>query len=150
MRKLTLLAVAFFITAAASYAQDDFYRRLADSAVALTGQPVTYDPTYRPIAYPNGDIPSDRGVCTDVVIRAYRMLGLDLQKLVHEDMVEHFGLYPDDWDLGAGIKHIGIVSRRKSADGKRYQVVHNIGAGQVLEDILFDYHIIGHYRYVGC
>lgn len=195
MRKLTLLAIAFFITAVTSYAQDDFFDRLADSALALTGQPVTYDPTYRPIAYPNGDVPSDRGVCTDVVIRAYRMLGMDLQELVHEDMTAHFDLYPDNWgldhpdnnidhrrvpnlmvffsrfgevlditdeagdyqpgdivcwDLGAGIKHIGIVSRRKSADGKRYQVVHNIGAGQVLEDILFDYHIIGHYRYTGC
>jgi len=51
------------------------------------------------------------------------------------------------WDLGAGMTHIGIVSDVKSADGRRYQVIHNIGGGQVLEDMLFDFKIIGHYTY---
>jgi len=58
-----------------------------------------YDPTYTRIAYPNGDVPASTGVCTDVVIRAYRAIGLDLQKLVHEDMAAHFDLYPKTWGL---------------------------------------------------
>ncbi|MFN7328530.1 MAG: DUF1287 domain-containing protein, partial [Bacteroidota bacterium] len=51
------------------------------------------------------------------------------------------------WNLGHGITHIGLVSRKKSEDGRRFLIVHNIGAGQVVEDILFDYEIIGHYQY---
>ena len=51
------------------------------------------------------------------------------------------------WSLGGGKTHIGIVVDKKSRDGKRNLIVHNIGAGQVLEDCLFDYTIIGHYRY---
>lgn len=51
------------------------------------------------------------------------------------------------WDLGRGITHIGFVVNKKSTGGKRYMIVHNIGAGQVLEDCLFDYKIIGHYQY---
>jgi len=51
------------------------------------------------------------------------------------------------WNLGGSITHIGIVVNKKSNDGARYQIVHNIGAGQVLEDCLFDYKIIGHYQY---
>jgi uncharacterized protein YijF (DUF1287 family) len=51
------------------------------------------------------------------------------------------------WNLGGGATHIGIVVNKKSRDGKRYLIVHNIGAGQVLEDCLFDFRIIGHYRY---
>jgi uncharacterized protein YijF (DUF1287 family) len=164
---------------------------LATAANSLTKDEVTYDPTYFSIPYPMGDIPKDRGVCTDVVIRAYRKLGIDLQELVHKDMVKNFSSYPqkwglnktdtnidhrrvenlatffarygttkaitnnpDDyiagdivvWDLGQGIKHIGIVSSKKSSTGTN-MVVHNIGSGQVLEDVLFSYKIIGHYRY---
>ncbi|MDE5422639.1 DUF1287 domain-containing protein [Ancylomarina sp. DW003] len=153
---------------------------------------MSYDPSYFSIAYPNGDVPADKGVCTDVVIRAYRLKGIDLQKEVHEDMKANFKLYPKIWGLkttdknidhrrvpnlmtyfkrqGAseaitqhaadyqpndivcwrlegGLTHIGIVVNRKSADGKRHLIVHNIGAGQVVEDCLFDFKIIGHYRY---
>ena len=164
---------------------------LSDSAIALTQQKVTYDPSYFSIGYPGGDVPSDKGVCTDVVIRAYRKLGIDLQKEVHEDMKANFQAYPNhwglrstdknidhrrvpnlmtffkrsgaemsisekavdylpgdvvSWQLSGGLTHIGIVVNRKSRDGKRHLIVHNIGAGQVLEDCLFDYKIIGHYR----
>ena len=170
----------------------DFAQRLSDAAMELTKDNVTYDPSYYSIAYPNGDVPADRGVCTDVVIRAYRKVGIDLQKEVHEDMKSHFGLYPKIWgmkttdknidhrrvpnlmvfferkaevkpmtqdavdyipgdivcwNLGGGTTHIGIVVNRKSSDGKRYMMVHNIGGGQVLEDCLFDFKIIGHYYY---
>jgi len=51
------------------------------------------------------------------------------------------------WDLGKGVTHIGIVSSKRSTDGKRYLIVHNIGAGQVLEDCLFSFRIIGHFQY---
>ena len=137
-------------------------------------------------------MPSDKGVCTDVIIRAYRKLGIDLQKEIHEDMSANFDSYPTNWglskpdknidhrrvpnlmnffaeygtkeelslnprdyspgdivcwDLGGSVTHIGVVVKNKSQDVQRHLVVHNIGAGQVLEDCLFDFEIIGHYRY---
>jgi len=173
--------------------QSDFSSDLVNAAMELTKQKVRYDPAYYVISYPKGDIPPDRGVCTDVVIRAYRKVGIDLQKEVHEDMVANFNLYPknwgltkpdknidhrrvpnlmtffsrkgevlaissnpDDympgdivcWDLGGGITHIGIVVSERSELNKCHKVVHNIGAGQVLADCLFDFRIIGHYRYI--
>lgn len=165
---------------------------LSNAALTLTEQKVTYDPSYFSIGYPNGDVPSDKGVCTDVIIRAYRKIGIDLQKEVHQDMSTHFSAYPKIWglkttdknidhrrvpnlmtffkrkgaekpiskkaadykpgdivcwNLGGAVTHIGIVVDKKSRDGKRNLIVHNIGRGQVLEDCLFDFKIIGHYRY---
>ena len=58
------------------------------------------------IAYPNGDVPANKGVCTDVIIRAYRKMGIDLQKDVHEDMVQNFSIYPKDWGLKKPDKNI--------------------------------------------
>lgn len=86
--------------------QGGFYDRLADSAEALTLQDVTYDPAYFSIDYPNGDIPNDKGVCTDVIIRAYRKAGIDLQKEVHEDMKDNFEKYPKIWGLTKPDKNI--------------------------------------------
>jgi uncharacterized protein len=188
VRLLVLLLLAFSSAAG----QTNFFERLADSALVLTRQIVIYDPAYRVIQYPNGDVAPDKGVCTDVIIRAYRKLGIDLQQEVHEDMKAHFDLYPKHWgltrpdknidhrrvpnlmtffsrhgtekqitnnpndyqpgdivcwNLGGGVTHIGIVSRKKSADGQRNLIVHNIGAGQVLEDCLFSFRIIGHYQF---
>ncbi|ADV48746.1 protein of unknown function DUF1287 [Cellulophaga algicola DSM 14237] len=165
---------------------------LSEAAIELTKQEVTYDPSYFSIDYPNGDVPSDKGVCTDVIIRAYRKVGIDLQKEVHVDMKSNFSAYPklwglkttdrnidhrrvpnlmtyfkrigaekpisdkaEDyvtgdivcWNLNGALTHIGIVVDKKSKDGKRNLIVHNIGRGQVLQDYLFDYKIIGHYRY---
>lgn len=60
---------------------------------------VRYDAAYMSIPYPNGDVPRDQGACTDVVIRALRNAGYDLQKLVHEDMGRNFRLYPGNWGL---------------------------------------------------
>jgi uncharacterized protein YijF (DUF1287 family) len=173
-------------------AETDFLKKLSGVAIELTKQKVAYDSSYFKIAYPNGDIPSDKGVCTDVVIRAFRKLDIDLQKEVHEDMLVNFKKYPQNWglkktdtnidhrrvpnlmvffarigkdlpitekpedylpgdivcwNLGGAITHIGIVVDTKSIDGKRNQIVHNIGGGQVLADCLFAYKIIGHYRY---
>lgn len=170
----------------------DFSKKLSEAALTLPKDKVEYDPAYFSIPYPNGDVPADKGVCTDVVIRAYRKLGVDLQKEVHEDMKANFDLYPKNWglkstdrnidhrrvpnlmtffsrkatvkkitgqaeeylpgdivcwNLGGAVTHIGIVVDKKSPDGKRYMIVHNIGAGQVMEDVLFAYTIIGHYSF---
>ena len=80
-------------------ANKDFYGKLSDAALDLTNDDVEYDPNYFTIAYPNGDVPKGKGVCTDVVIRAYRKLGIDLQKEVHEDMKNDFSKYPKTWGL---------------------------------------------------
>jgi uncharacterized protein YijF (DUF1287 family) len=92
--KLALLLLCNTISA-----QDDFALRLCNAAIELTKQNVVYDPTYYSIDYPNGDIPSGKGVCTDVIIRAYRKLGIDLQKEVHVDMVANFDKYQKIWGL---------------------------------------------------
>ncbi len=74
--------------------------RLVAAAEAQIGVTLTYDPAYVRLAYPMGDVPIDRGVCTDVVIRAYRAgLGFDLQAAVHEDMAANFAAYPKIWGL---------------------------------------------------
>ena len=190
MKKIILLLL--FLNTVISFGQETQVSNLSKAAMELTEQEVYYDPSYFSIPYPNGDVPSDRGVCTDVVIRAYRKLGVDLQKEVHEDMKANFQLYPkiwglkksdtnidhrrvpnlmtfferkgtvkvktenpEDyqpgdivcWNLIGAITHIGIVVNKKSRDGKRHLIVHNIGGGQVLEDCLFDYTIIGHYSF---
>jgi len=70
-------------------------QKLADAARAQLGVTTGYDPNYTKLSYPGGDVPRSTGVCADVVIRAARDgLGLDLQKLVHEDMVKAFNAYP--------------------------------------------------------
>jgi uncharacterized protein len=74
-------------------------KRIAEAALSLTKDKVSYDPTYFNIPYPNGDVPKDKGACTDVVIRTYRKLGVDLQRLVHEDMQANFAKYPQKWGL---------------------------------------------------
>jgi len=191
--KYPRLGLLFLILVSAeSLCQEDRAEKLVNAALELTKTEVHYDPAYFRIDYPGGDIPEGKGVCTDVVIRAYRKLGIDLQREVHEDMRSNFEVYPKTWNLkspdtnidhrrvpnlmvfferkgeslplgaaeseylpgdivcwnlGGGIKHIGILSDQKSRDKKRVLVVHNIGEGQVLEDILFKYEIIGHYRY---
>jgi uncharacterized protein YijF (DUF1287 family) len=72
---------------------------LVRAARAQVGVTVVYDPAYVRLPYPNGDVPAERGVCADVVVRAFRGLGIDLQRLVHEDMRAHFAAYPKAWGL---------------------------------------------------
>lgn len=191
MRKFVILAT--LLLPGYLLAQPITGPELAKAAIGLTEQHVVYDPGYYSIPYPNGDVPEGRGVCTDVVIRAYRKLGVDLQQKVHEDMKANFSVYPDRWgstrpdpnidhrrvpnlmkyfsrwgqelsvaanlklyapgdvvcwDLGNGILHIGILSAERNRAG-RLMVVHNIGSGQVMEDVLLHWPIIGHYRYGG-
>lgn len=75
-------------------------RRLIAAARRQVGVTLTYDSGYSALAYPLGDVPRERGVCTDVLIRAYRdALGIDLQREVHGDMAAHFALYPRRWGL---------------------------------------------------
>jgi uncharacterized protein YijF (DUF1287 family) len=168
---------------------------LVAAALERTQHQVRYDGSYHRIPYPMGDVPADIGVCTDVVIRSYRALGLDLQALVHQDIKAHFSQYPSKriwglskpdsnidhrrvpnlqtffsrhgerlkvsdkgedyqpgdlvtWTVTGHRPHIGIVTDKRSEDGKRPLIVHNIGQGPVLEDMLFDYPITGRFRFL--
>lgn len=95
-----LVPICWILFAAPLAAAEGWAEKVVAAALAQTKQVVRYDPAYVRLAYPNGDVPADTGVCTDVVIRAYRTaLGLDLQKLVHEDMKANFSKYPKNWGL---------------------------------------------------
>lgn len=83
-----------------------FATKLAHAALDRTHKTVRYDPAYVKLDYPGGDVPADTGVCTDEVIRSYRALGVDLQKLVHEDMKRAFSAYPKNWGLTSTDKNI--------------------------------------------
>jgi uncharacterized protein YijF (DUF1287 family) len=96
---LTLCAVGCFSQAAAAEPPATFGARLAAAAAEQAQHRVVYDPSYVAIPYPWGDVPADRGVCADVVVRAYRALGVDLQQRVHEDMTADFAAYPAHWGL---------------------------------------------------
>lgn len=192
-----ILIVVFTSGASFGFREGEPYRfsqDLSDAAIERTSHYVRYDGKYRTIKYPNGDVPDDVGVCTDVVIRAYRKLGIDLQFDVHQEMKSHFEVFPKNWGLSrpdsnidhrrvpnlqtlfqrkgmilavtdnpkdyvagdivtwfvaGNLPHIGIVVDRLSESNNRPMIVHNIGQGPQLEDMLFDYPITGHYRYYG-
>ena len=72
-------------------------KRTVDSAIDQTQYTTEYDPAYTRLEYPGGDVPRERGVCADVVVRAFRSAGVDLQKEIHEDMAQHFAAYPNKW-----------------------------------------------------
>jgi hypothetical protein len=81
--------------------------KLIEAARSQIGVTVKYDPAYSGLAFPNGDVPREKGVCTDVVIRAYRdAFGIDLQALVNADMKANFSLYPKIWGLRSTDKNI--------------------------------------------
>ena len=107
-----LLLADFFGLKAAPLARDkkamplSLAQKLTKAALARLQSTVTYDPAYVAIAYPMGDVPADTGVCSDVIIRSYRVLGIDLQKRVHEDMVSAFSKYPRRWGLKRTDKNI--------------------------------------------
>ena len=73
--------------------------QLLQGAEAQIGKTLFYDPNYRKLDYPGGDVSLETGVCTDVVIRAFRAVDLDLQVLVHNDMRKAFSKYPNHWGL---------------------------------------------------
>jgi uncharacterized protein YijF (DUF1287 family) len=166
-------------------------KQMLDGAIAQAGVTTEYDPAYVALDYPNGDVPEKTGVCSDVVVRAFRKAGLDLQKEVHEDMKVARSEYPTKWggnapdknidhrrvlnlmryferrgkslpisdaavdyqpgdvvawELSNGIDHIGIVTNMLSESADQYLIVHNIGAGTRIEDVMFAWTIKGHYR----
>lgn len=193
---LILAALVVFLPPAARAQQQSVpaAQKLVEAAIERTKHRVTYDGSYETLPYPGGDVPDDTGVCTDVVIRSYRSgLGIDLQKVVHEDMARNFTAYPKIWGLSrpdrnidhrrvpnletfftrhgqslpvsrnpgdykpgdlvtwripGNLPHIGVVTDRRSSDGRRPLIAHNIGRGPKLEDMLFDYPISGHFRYL--
>lgn len=171
-------------------ADAEFYLALAASAEERTRHAVTYDGAYQRLDYPWGDVADNIGVCTDVVVRAYRGVGVDLQQLVHLDMKRHFRLYPRvwrtkrpdpnidhrrvrnleiffarhglsiaatdnpadyragdivSWRFADGRPHMGVVVNRRQHGVP--QIVHNVGGGTELDDVLFSYDIHGHYRF---
>lgn len=182
MRPGLLLA---FLLVLPARADSSFAQIVVAAAQAQTKERVVYDGRYVKLAYPGGDVPAGTGVCTDVVVRAFRKAGVDLQKAVHEDMLKAFSAYPKNWgrrepdsnidhrrvpnlmtffkrrgaaapvtknaadyaagdlvawDLGGGVTHIGLVV----GPGR---VVHNIGRGPQEEAVLFEWKVIGHYRF---
>ena len=195
-KRVFLVLMLFYahVGAPDSLAEQSVASKFLEAVLALENPSILYDGGYQRIEYPLGDVPADRGVCTDVIIRAYRAIGIDLQKLVHEDMKQNFAAYPQLWgltrpdshidhrrvpnlivffkrhgktlalsrdsdDYKAGnivtwnlrntgsLPHIGIVTDRRCESSQRPLIMHNIGGGQVLEDILFNYRITGHFRY---
>ena len=195
MRLLCAL-LCFCLAAPAAAQPDDFAARLSAAAIERTAHAIVYDPAYVRIAYPLGDVAADKGVCADVVVRALRAVGVDLQQLVHKDMSASFAAYPKHWGLArpdpnidhrrvpnletyftrrgarlapsadaadylpgdivawnlrgdrGWLPHIGVVTDRIGPSG-RPMVVHNIGAGPKLEDVLFDWPMTGRYRLSG-
>lgn len=99
MKNRIFFFLCFFLWVAYAHADSNFGARLARSAEKQIGVTVSYDPAYRRIAYPVGDVSRETGVCTDVVIRAYRDHGIDLQKEIHEEMKANFGAYPKIWGM---------------------------------------------------
>lgn len=109
MTDLFRRGLLFLLCALACMAQTAapaFAERLVQAALERVKHTVRYDPAYVKLDYPGGDVPADTGVCTDEVIRSYRALGIDLQKLVHEDMQRAFDAYPKDWGLRSTDKNI--------------------------------------------
>jgi uncharacterized protein len=192
MARLFLFLLLLTVSQAAS-AQDtqETTRRIIEGAYKQIGVTLRYDPAYTAIAFPGGDVPMERGVCTDVIVRAYRTIGTDLQLLVNTDMKKNFSAYPKSWGLSrpdpnidhrrvlnlavfftrhgeklpvtsdprdykpgdmvtwllpGNLPHIGLVSDREN--GGHPLIIHNVGQGAQIEDILFGFPITGHYRYL--
>ncbi|RLA08015.1 MAG: DUF1287 domain-containing protein [Gammaproteobacteria bacterium] len=106
MKKLLFFFLLFFLSN--DIYADNFQQDFVKAAIERTTQNVVYDGSYKKIAYPNGDVPANTGVCTDVIIRSYRKVGTDLQKLVHIDMKKNFSKYPSEriWGLKSTDKNI--------------------------------------------
>jgi hypothetical protein len=128
---LFLISMAFsMMSPVSSFGERSFGQSLSQAALERTTHTVRYDGSYRSISYPNGDVPENTGVCTDVVIRSYRALGIDLQKQVHEDMKAHFNSYPKNWGLkrtDTNIDHRRVPNLQVffSRRGQSLKVTHN-------------------------
>jgi uncharacterized protein len=171
---------------------DPTTKTLIAAAVSQVGVTTGYDPTYVKLAFPGGDVPLTTGVCTDVIVRAYRGIGIDLQVAVNKDMRANFSKYPKSWGLKrpdpnidhrrvlnlgkfferkggrlpvtdvetdyqpgdmvswsvGGRPHIGLVSDQRVEGADRFLIVHNVGAGARIEDVLFAWPITDHHRWI--
>jgi uncharacterized protein YijF (DUF1287 family) len=204
-KRLLALALSLCATVLAALAQSNpttpnerqqFLDKLVAAAIERTNHSVKYVSAYVRLDYPGGDVAAGTGVCSDEIIRAYRAVGVDLQKEVHEDMLKNWPDYPAKtkwhqahpdpnidhrrvpnlmvffarkgesvpislrakdyspgdivtWDLGGNVPHIGMVVNVKSPMGGPFMIVHNIGQGPKMEDVLFSWKITGHYGYFG-
>lgn len=195
MYKYLTALVGLLLLPASSINAESSQQQFVQAALGRVNLPVTYDGSYYSIAYPRGDVPENIGVCTDVVIRTYREIGIDLQELLHKDIQANFDRYPSKriWGLGrpdtnidhrrvpnlqtffrrqgselpvsdmskdyrpgdmvtwllpGNLPHIGIVSNVYDKNSGNPMIVHNIGQGPKLDDVLFNYPITGHYRYL--
>ena len=117
MKRMRQLLLLLMLTAASAAFADP--PKLVAAARHQTRTATTYDGSYTRVGYPMGDVPSNRGVCTDLVIRAYRVIGIDLQVLVHEDMRAHFDLYPRLWGLRQPDANIRPSSRSQPPEVPR-------------------------------
>ncbi len=102
----SLIFFTWALVCSAQTSAPTFGERLVEAALERVKHTVRYESDYVVLDYPGGDVPADTGVCTDEVIRSYRALGIDLQKLVHEDMKRAFAAYPKDWGLRTTDKNI--------------------------------------------
>jgi uncharacterized protein len=105
-RGLAVLIFAALTAGRASAEPAQTGRLLARAAARQVGITILYDPSYMRLTYPGGDVPLDRGVCSDVVVRAFRAIGVDLQVEVHEDMRRNFSRYPRNWGLSGPDRNI--------------------------------------------
>jgi uncharacterized protein len=103
---LAFQAAVFFSLSCVQVLAAPVGNKIAVAAMAQVGVTTQYDPSYVALSYPNGDVPPERGVCADVVVRALRQAGVDLQVEVHEDMLNHFKEYPNHWGLKKPDKNI--------------------------------------------
>ena len=175
---------------------NDSARRLIYGLQEQLDSTRSYDPAYVKLEYPGGDVPLSTGVCADVIVRAFRVLGIDMQKEIHEDMKANVRKYPQLWGLRGPDKnidhrrvpnqmiwfqregkeialrdsgeysredflpgdvvawmlpgnlyHIGVVTHLRAPASHNPLVVHNIGRGAEVQDVLFAWEIIGHYRW---
>ena len=125
LRAAILSIMLFACTTALAFSPE----RFVQDARTQIGKTLQYDPAYVRISYPMGDIPIERGVCTDVVIRALRHQGIDLQQLVHEDMRKNFHLYPNlqKWGLkrpDTNIDHRRVFNLQRYFERQNYTVAN--------------------------
>src|SRR5437867_4770270 len=122
------------------------------SAIEQVGKTTSYDPSYQRIEYPNGDVPIETGVCSDVIVRAFRAAGIDLQKEVHEDMKEHFSAYPTRWGLSgpdANIDHRRVPNLQTYLTRKGKSLATTTGSENFLPGDVVTWDLSGGYDHVG-
>jgi hypothetical protein len=151
----TILFITIFAGPLEGLAQpsgDTLAGKLAEAALERTTHFVRYDGSYRRIDYPNGDVPDDTGVCTDVVIRAYRAIGIDLQRLVHEDMENNFSDYPSIWGLhrtDSNIDHRRVPNLQKYFERQAASIPVSSEAGKYLPGDLVTWMLPGNLPHIG-